>query len=61
MRENEGYEIRHNGVTRSFRDAEVAAYEAARFAKARFRADIIEIVDRSTGTKMLMLEDGRTA
>jgi len=37
------------------------AYEAARFAKTHHPADIIEIVDRSSGTKMLMLADGRTA
>jgi hypothetical protein len=30
-------------------------------AKAQHPADIIEIVDRSSGTKMLMLVDGRTA
>ena len=61
MRDNEGFEILHNGVPRSFRDQKVTAYEAARFAKARFRGEIIEIVDRSNGTKMVMLEDGRTA
>jgi len=61
MRENEGFDILHNGVPRTFRDQKATAYEAARFAKDRFRGDIIEIVDRSTGTKMVMLEDGRTA
>lgn len=59
MRDNEGYEIRHNGVPRSFRDRKEAAYDAARFAKGRCRGEIIEIVDRSTGEKMIMLEDGR--
>ena len=33
---------------------------AARFAKTQNPADIIEIVDRSNGAKMVMLEDGRT-
>lgn len=61
MRDNEGYEIRHNGRARTYRDQRAAAYEAARFAKGRFRDDIIEIVDRATGAKVLMLEDGRTA
>jgi hypothetical protein len=60
MRENEGFEIRHNGVPRTFRDTKTAAYDAARFAKGNARGDIIEIVDRSTGQKLVMLEDGRT-
>jgi hypothetical protein len=33
---------------------------AARFAKTQNPADIIEIVDRSNGTKLVMLADGRT-
>ena len=57
MRDNEGFDILHNGVPRTFRDT---AYEAARFAKSKAPGDIIEIVDRSTGTKLIMLEDGRT-
>ena len=61
LRDNEGYDILHNGVWRSFRDTREAAFDAARFGKSRTRADIIEIVDRSTGAKMLMLEDGRAA
>lgn len=60
MRDNEGFEIRHNGVPRSYRDTKAAAYDAARFAKGQNRGDIIEIVDRSTGAKLIMLEDGRT-
>ena len=40
------------------------AYDAAHFAKGRAKGrakgDIIEIVDRATGTKLVMLEDGRT-
>ena len=60
MRDNEGYEIRHNGVPRSFRDVKESAYEAARFAKSRNPSDIIEIIDRSTNAKLLMLADGRT-
>lgn len=60
MRDDEGFEIRHNGFTRTYRDQKAAAYEAARFAKGRFRNDIIEIVDRASGAKVLMLEDGRT-
>ena len=60
MRDNEGFEIRHNGVTRTFRDRRDTAFEAARFAKSNAPGDIIEIVDRSTGTKLVMLKDGRT-
>jgi hypothetical protein len=58
MRDDQGYEIRHNDATRTFRDDKAAAFEAARFAKTRCR--IIEILDRSTGAKLIMLEDGRT-
>jgi len=61
MRDNEGYDILHNGTPRTFRDSKPTAYEAARFAKSQQPADIIEVVDRSAGTKMLMLPDGRTA
>ena len=60
MRANEGYEIWHNGVPRTFRDRKEIAYEAARFAKARAPRDIIEIVDCSTGAKTIVLADGRT-
>ena len=35
------------------------AYDAAHFAKGRAKGDIIEIVDRATGTKLVMLEDGK--
>jgi hypothetical protein len=40
MRTDQGFDILHNGVPRTFRDQKVMAYEAARFAKARNRADI---------------------
>ena len=61
MREDEGFDILHNGVPCSFRDQKAMAYEAARFAKTQNPADLIEIVDRSNGTKMVMLANGRTA
>ena len=60
MRENEGFEILHNGVPRAFRDRKETAFDAARFAKAKARGDIIEIVDRSTGARLVILEDGLT-
>jgi hypothetical protein len=59
MRENEGFDILHNGMPRTFRDQKTMAYEAARFAKTQNPADIIEIVDRSNGTRLVMLTDGR--
>jgi hypothetical protein len=51
----------HNGVSRTFRDYKAIACEAARFAKTQNPADVIEIVDRSSGTKSVMLANGRTA
>jgi hypothetical protein len=60
MAGNLGFEIRHNAIPRTFRDVKAIAFEAARFAKARHPADLIEIVDLATGEKLLMLEDGRT-
>jgi len=47
-------------VNGSFRDTKATVFDAARFAKGRAKGDIIEIVDRSTGQKLVMLEDGRT-
>lgn len=60
MRENEGFQILHNSVPRTFRDQRETAFEAARYARSKARGDIIEIVDRSTGARRVMLEDGRT-
>jgi hypothetical protein len=37
------------------------AYDAARFAKNQNPADIVEIMDRSNGTKTVMLADGGPA
>jgi hypothetical protein len=58
--DKEGYDILHNGQRRTFRDTKEAAFAAAHFAKSRARDEIIELVDRSTGTKLIMLQDGRT-
>ena len=60
MRDNEGFDILHNGVPRTFRDMKATAYEAARYAKSKAKGDIIEIIDRATGTRIVMLEDGWT-
>jgi hypothetical protein len=55
------FEIRHNGIPRSYRDVKSVAHEAARFAKERFKGDIIEIVDMADGSNVVMLQDGRTS
>jgi hypothetical protein len=60
MRDTEGFDILHNNVLRTFRDRKETAHETARFAKSRNRGDIVEIVDRATGEKRIMLEDART-
>ena len=60
MRDDEGYITLHNGVRRTFRDRRETAFEAARYAKSKAKGEIIEIVECATGTKLIMLEDGRT-
>ena len=60
LRDNQGYDILVNGIPRTFRDAKEIAYDAARVIKRRNKGDIVEIVDRSTGAKLIMLQDGRT-
>ena len=60
MPNDQAFEIRHNGVPRTYRDRKDVAYEAARFAKCSHPADIIEIVECATGSKVIMLADGRT-
>jgi len=61
MRESDGFEILINGVPRTFRDRRQDAHEAALYLKSKARNDVVEIVDRATGVKVMMLEDGRTA
>jgi hypothetical protein len=53
------FEVRHNGVPRSYRDRKDVVMDAARLAKQRAKGDIIEVVDHATDTKVVMLEDGR--
>jgi hypothetical protein len=60
MRDDEGYIILHYGVRRTFRDKRETAFEAARYAKSKAKGELIEVVDCSTGAKIIMLEDGRT-
>jgi hypothetical protein len=55
------FEIRFNGVPRTYRDLKDVAYEAALFLKKRNRGDIIEVIELFTGEKVQVLEDGRIA
>jgi hypothetical protein len=41
MREDEGFDILHNRLPRTFRDQKAMAYEAARFAKTENSADMM--------------------
>ncbi len=61
IQENEGFFVLVNGVQRTFRDEKSHAYDAARLLKQKHKTDIVEIEDRSTGAKVMMMEDGRTA
>jgi hypothetical protein len=59
MPENAGFDILVNGVVRTFRDQPEVAYAAARYLKRRHPKDFIEVIDRATGTKLIVFEDGR--
>ncbi len=61
MKDNEGFDILVDGVGRTFRDVKAHAFDAALLIKKKNKDAIVEIVDRSTGAKAMMLEDGRTA
>lgn len=61
LRPNEGYDLMVDGVDRTFSDTKDGAYEVARNLKRTNRDCIIEIRDRSNGTKVMMGEDGRTS
>jgi hypothetical protein len=60
LRADEGYDILHNGFWRTFRDKS-SGLRGCALGKSRARDELIEIVDRSTGAKSIMLEDGRSA
>ena len=61
IRDDEGYDIIVNGQKRTFRDLKDAAHDAALVLKTTSRGqDKIEVVDRATGQRIEMLEDGRT-
>jgi hypothetical protein len=59
LREDEGFDLLVDGRERTFRDLKGTAYDAARELKRLNRNSIIEIRERATGKKMIMLEDGR--
>jgi hypothetical protein len=56
-----GFEILINGTPRTFRDRKDTAYDAARVLKSKNAKEVVEIVDRSTGQRLVMLIDGRLA
>ena len=60
LREDEGFKLLIDGVQRTFRDVKASAYDAARELKRSNRNSIIEVRDRSSDAKLIMLEDGRT-
>ena len=61
MQDNEGFFILVNGVQRTFHDVKQHAYDTARLIKEKDKTGNVEILDRSTGAKTMMLDDGRTA
>ena len=56
----DGFDILVNGVPRTFRDTEAAAYEAALLIKKRWPAEIVTIKNSLTRVAVMMGEDGRT-
>jgi hypothetical protein len=59
MLASEGFDIILNGMVRTFRDQRLAAYDAARYLKTRHPKDFVEVLDRATGTKLIVFEGGR--
>jgi hypothetical protein len=60
-RDDEGYFAMVDGVNRTFSDDKLGAYQIVLELKRRNPRSKIEIKDRSTGNRTVMLEDGRTA
>lgn len=54
-----GFDILINGTPRTFRDRKDTAYDAARLLKSNNPKELIEVMDRSTGQRSVMLADGR--
>jgi hypothetical protein len=61
MREDEGFDILHNGMPHSFRDQKAMAYRSRALRQDGESGRPLEIVDRANGTKFVMLANGRTA
>jgi len=55
-----GFDIRINGIWRTFRDQQPAAYEAALMLRKKNSAAGVTITNTTTGVMVTMLEDGRT-
>lgn len=55
-----GFNIFLNGVQRTFRDTQPAAYEAALLLKKKYLAAAVTITNTATGAVVTMQEDGRT-
>jgi hypothetical protein len=55
-----GFDIIVNGVLRSFRPRREAAYRSARYLKAKYPGDIVEIRVRATDELISMRKDSRT-
>ena len=56
-----GFDIRIDGVWRSFRDQQAAAYDAALIRKKKNPSAVVTITSTASGAVITMLEDGRTA
>jgi hypothetical protein len=56
-----GFDIRIEGVKRTFRDQQPAAYDAALLLKRKNLSAVVTITNTATGAVITMLEDGRTA
>jgi hypothetical protein len=59
LREDEGFDLLVDGKDRTFRDLRETAYAAGRELKRLNRMSVIEIRERETGKKQIVLEDGR--
>ena len=55
------FDIRIDGVKRTSRDQQSAAYDAALLLKRANKSAVVTITSTATGAVVTMLEDGRTA
>ena len=59
VREDVGFDLLVDGVTRTFSDTEKGAFEMARELKRRNPKSVIQIRLQSSGATRTMLDDGR--